>query len=452
MKHIIAILILVFNINFLQAFDLEVDILNNNYNPITILIADFVTDKPSKDYYKVLKNNILYDLEQSGVFYPRFIKEDKLQFNNNLKLDEIDFSEYGYYPTTLVGSILYDEIKAIYIIKFMLIDNYTKEIKTSYGYDIKSINIEEDIVKISHDISNEVYKSILGIEGYFNTYLVYVGDNKLMLSDYAGRNKKELLSTQGKILGPVFSHNNRYVAYVDFINGHSTIYLYDFYFDKKIKIADFLGLSLSPRFSRKDKTLLFSIAYDGATNIFELNLENKKTKKLSNNYFINLPGGYSYDEEYIIFNSDRSGSPNIYVMTKDGKNIKRISKGEGSYYNPSFAPNNNIILFTKIVGGQFYIGVMTLDGKEKIITKDPFTESPSWFLDGRHVIYQYSYDVDKKNRLYSFYILDIISGHKQAIKPAINALNPTTSNGFILNKKLRSKYTISQISENEVLQ
>lgn len=425
----------------LLALDVEVDILNNNYTPLPLVMVDFYTDNESQALYDKIKDRVFYNIDRSGVFD---IRESKIALINgdvNLLDTAINISKYTYYNYLITGKML---LKGnYYYIELIIVDIFNNKTLTTIGYKFDAQEISKNTTFVAGELSNYIYRSILGLEGYFNTKLAFVENkNSLTIANYDGSNKQSLIKSDGQIYGPVFSNNNRYIAYVDFKEGRSQIYIYDLIFNKSILLANLTGLSLAPRFSPDDKNILFSVAHSGVANIYEVDISSQRIKKLTNSYAINLAGGYSFDNNYIVFNSDKTGTPHIYTMDTSGQNVVKVSNTGGAYYTPSFAPNANIILATKIIKSDFFITILSLEGQEKIITKDKYVESPSWLRDGRHVIYQYRYAGDNKNPLYSFFILDIISGFKLPILQNGNVMDPNYSHNVKMRSSLGSAYAL----------
>ncbi len=423
----------------LFAIDLEVDIFNSKYRPVSILFSKTIDDniddnKLCKNYSNDIINIVKQDLENSGAFLVNISNDGNIIFNKEISNFEISSIPYDNYDILVSSKCIYNEEKMDY--KFALvIFNKDNEIILNTKYKVSLQKIDKyNLEYVSHLISNDIYKNLLGIDGYFASSLIYVENEKnLMISDYTGNNAVKIVDSKGKIYGPSLSSNNRYLAYVELIKGVSIIYLYDFDYKSSVKLGEFDGLSLSPRFSKDNNFLLFSIANNGKTNIIEINLSTKNYSTITNDNNINLAGGYSYDDSMIVFNSDKAKNPHIYLFEKNTKKIKKISKNSGSYYNPSFAYNINVVLFTKIYNKKFYIGLLSLDGEEKIVSdiNEDFAESPSWVYDDRHIIYQFVYKINNKEKLYKFCILDIISGKKFFISPSKNVMDPIVSKLYL---------------------
>lgn len=428
-KYLVIYLLL--SLNSLSALDLSIDILNPKYKPKNILFV-----KPSnidkfaiEKYYDQIHSIIAQDLFNSGAFE---IFDDDLVSNVN----------YNYILRIVIDKE--SKIWDTYSLTLSLSDYSTSNILMSQKYTITEKEFRNYSSVIAHDMSDNVYKGALGLEGYFSQALIYVQDEKkLMIADYDGKNASVILTSKGKILAPNISHDGKYLAYVDFQDGFSKIRLYDFEKKELYILGDFIGLTLSPRYSKDGKFLIFTVLYNGYNTVIEVNLEQRTYKKILSNPNINLIGGYSLDSNLLLLNSDSNRYPSIYIINKTTQETKKISKGYGSYYTPVFSNNSNVILFTKIHNRKFSIGLLNLQSKERIVSSnnEEFAESPSWLLDDRHIIYQVAYDTSKYKKLYQFYLMDIISGKKFIINPAKDILFPVMSKSIIKeeNKNILQK-------------
>lgn len=429
--------------SYLYGVNIEVDVLNENYTPVSILIVNFYTTDKTNQYFQKIKNIISQDLEESGAIEPRFtdsnIINNYTDFSENEDLKDL-ISEYSRYSSITLGKITYNESTQLYNITIVIFDSLGN-INRKFGYKLSKRDLEDSYSNIAHDIANEIYHTTIDLPGYFLSSLVYAAGNKLMMADYNGKNPEVLVKTKERVMSPIISPDGNSILYVDFFKGESTIYIYDLYFKKSTQLATFQGLSLAPVFSANGQDILFSIANKGVTHIFRLNLDEKKLHKLTSGYSINLAGNESVDGRYLVYNSDKSGKPEIYLFNNKVKTSTLVSYGEGTYFTPSFSPMGNIILFTKIINRQFVIGLLNLGHQEKLVAKDQAVESPSWLPDGRHIIYQYAYKQQKGEAQYGFFIMDLMSGYKIQIQPTKDVRDPQISKEALYMKKINTKYS-----------
>lgn len=102
---------------YLYGVNIEVDVLNENYTPASILIVNFYTTDKTNKYFQKIKNTISQDLEESGAIEPRFtdsnIINDYTDFSENEDMKNL-VSEYSRYSSITLGKITYDESTQLY--------------------------------------------------------------------------------------------------------------------------------------------------------------------------------------------------------------------------------------------------------------------------------------------------------------------------------------------------
>jgi TolB protein len=301
--------------------------------------------------------------------------------------------------------------------------------------------------KISHKISDSIYKAITGEAGYFSTKIVYVSETgsrhnlvkKLSIIDQDGANPKALTDGTQDIQLPVFSPTSQVIAYAAYKyqrGEKAKIYLMNLETGQTQIFVDqskMEGVAFSPRFSSDGQRLIFSIARGGTTSIYAKEISSGTMQRLTQHIgHIDTSPCYSPDGGKIVFQSDLGSTgtrSQIYTMNADGSNIVRISKGKGSYIDPIWSPRGDLIAFIKVDRGNFYLGVMKPDGSnERLILKDYQVELPSWSPNGRVLIYKKQGRVDSKgNVVKRVYSIDLTGFNNQEIRTPTNAEMPSWS-------------------------
>ncbi len=79
-------------------------------------------------------------------------------------------------------------------------------------------------------------------------------------------------------------------------------------------------------------------------------------------------------------------------MNADGSGQRRLTFGTaGAYAAPDWSPDGKWIAFTQRSAGARRIGIIAADGSdEKILTRGPGDEGPSWAASGREILFQRS--------------------------------------------------------------
>ena len=256
--------------------------------------------------------------------------------------------------------------------------------------------IPKNARRIGHIISDIIYKSLTGIDGYFDTRIVFVAEEgpksrrvkKLSIMDQDGYNIRALTDGRDLVLTPRFSPTTNEITYMSFGSDTPRVYLMNIDTRQREIVGEFPNMSFSPRFSPDGQRVIMSLQDGGNANIYELDLRSRHLRQLTNVPAINTAPSYSPDGSRVAFESDRGGTQQIYVMNVDGSNQNRISFGNGRYSTPVWSPDGRYIAFTKQGGGKFAIGVMAPDGSgERILTEGYHNEGPTWAPNSRVLMF-----------------------------------------------------------------
>lgn len=287
--------------------------------------------------------------------------------------------------------------------------------------------------RISHIISDEIYKLITGEEGYFDSRIVYVAESgparkkmkRIAIMDQDGENHKFLTDGRSLVLTPRFSPNAQEIVYLSYAGGVPRVYLRNLQTGREERLGDFPGMTFAPRFSPDGRKVVFSAAMDGNSDVYVMDLRSRKSTRLTNDPAIDTSPNFSPDGREIVFNSDRGGTQQLYIMGADGSNVRRISFGEGRYAAPAWSPRGDMIAFTKMHGGTFYTGVMRVDGSgERLLTQSYLEESPSWSPNGRVIVYTR----EARGGASKLRTVDVTGRIEREVVTPVEASDPTWSN------------------------
>ena len=392
-RNLLIILIILFFTNF-HSYALEITLTEGTIEPTPIAVTNFFSDniqiqKIGNNISQVISNN----LERSGLFQP---------INNKAFIQDISslaiqprFEDWKIIKAQhlIAGKIFKSNDKIT--VEFKLYDVFAQKRLLSKRYETSDKNWR----RVSHIISDAVYKRITGEGGYFDTRIVYVAETgtkknrqkRLAIMDQDQASHRFLTDGSYLVLTPRFSPNSQKITYMSYIDKNSPrVFILDIESGQQEIVGDFPGMTFAPRFSPDGNKIIMSYADPdiGNSEIYVLDLATRKTTRITNSTAIDVSASYSPDSKQIVFNSDRNGRRHLYVADADGKNVKRISRESGSYYTPVWSPRGDLIAFTKLEGGQFYIGVMEIDGSnERMIAKSYHVEGPTWAPNGRYLLY-----------------------------------------------------------------
>jgi TolB protein len=386
----IASLLLLAAINTERAGAVEAVVVGGKINPLPIAISPFISGGGSEEAGATIAEVITNNLGNSGYFRPL----DPQSF-----IEQI--SEFGKEPNfgnwrqiqaqaLVTGQVFLDggKVRA----EFRLWDVNTQQQLAAQQFTASPKSVR----RIGHLISDVIYKALTGIDGYFDTRVVFVDESgpkdhrikKLAIMDQDGFNPRTLTNGNDLVLTPRFSPNSQEITYMSFGNSTPRVYLLNIDTKQREIVGEFPNMSFSPRFSPDGQKVIMSLQEGGNSNIYELDLRSRGVQQLTNVPAINTAPSYSPDGSQITFESDRGGTQQIYVMNADGSGQNRISFGDGRYSTPVWSPDGNYIAFTKQGGGKFAIGVMKPDGSgERILTEGFHNEGPTWAPNGRVLMF-----------------------------------------------------------------
>jgi TolB protein len=291
----------------------------------------------------------------------------------------------------------------------------------------------DNIRRIGHIISDQIYERLTGEKGYFDSRVVFIDETgprdrrvkRLTMMDQDGANARYLTRGEDLVLTPRFSPASQEITYMSYGQGDPRVYLLNIESGQREVVGNFPGMTFAPRFSPDGGSVIMSLQRGGNSNIFVMNLGSKAITRLTDSAAIDTSPSYAPDGSRICFESDRGGRQQIYVMAASGGNPQRISFGEGSYSTPVWSPRGDVIAFTKQSGGQFAIGVMNPDGKEeRILTAGYHNEGPTFAPNGRVLMF---FRDPGGNAGPALYTVDLTGRNEQKVPTPSYASDPAWS-------------------------
>ena len=393
MKKILFYLLIIFFINF-KSLSLEVTLTQGTIKPTPIAVTNFYSnDNKEQKIGKNISIVISDNLERSGLFIP-IDKKAFIQNEESLS-KQPRFEDWKIIKAQHLISGKIDKKNNIISVEFRLYDVFSQKQLLGKKYETS----EKNWRRVSHIISDAIFKRITGEGGYFDTRIVYVAETgpkenrqkRLAIMDQDQANHRFLTDGSYLVLTPRFSPSTQKITYMSYVNKNNPrVYIYDIETGQQEIVGEFPGMTFAPRFSPDGKKIIMSYADPtiGNSEIYILDLATRVSKRITHSSAIDVSASFSPDGKKIVFNSDRSGRRHLYILKINGKNLKRISRQGGSYYTPVWSPRGDMIAFTKQEGGQFYIGVMEIDGSnERMIAKSFHVEGPTWAPNGRYLLY-----------------------------------------------------------------
>jgi len=365
---------------------LEVSVIKNDDNALPVKILPFQivgTVEGGNLIEEIITNNLNRTGHFSAKIDPSFNK-NLINFSS-LKTEKIE---------ALVKAKIEKQSEKIFNIKLEVIDPYSEKTILRKKYLVHNSGIR----RTAHFLSDEIYESILGIKGSFDTRLAYVTVSKnsqgnkeyrLEISDSDAQNPKTILTSADPILSPVWSPDQNRIAYVSFKNLRSEVFIqYPFVRRKTIKLPYFDGIASSPSWHPDGKKIAITLSKNGNKDIYFYDFESKKLERITKNSSIDTEASFSADGKKMVFTSNRSGQVQVYIMDLDTKNISRATY-EGNYNAKAvFSPDGKSLALVHRIGKNYRVGVLDIKTKDlTILSENELDESPFFAPSGDMIIF-----------------------------------------------------------------
>jgi TolB protein len=433
MKYILALMILL--MPAMANAELRVDITQGTVEPMPIAVASFHSISPqNKKFATQIPQIISANLEGSGLFNP-LNPRSFVQDINSIHDAGPRFGEWRAVGTqALVSGSVSQANDGRTRVEFRLWDVFSQKQIIGMAY----MTNESNWRRIAHIISDEIYKSLTGEDGYFDTRIVYIAESgtptrrvkRLAIMDQDGANHQYLTDGSNLVLTPRFSPTEQQITYMSYGPRGPQVYLYNINTGRHELLGDFPGMTFAPRFSPDGRKVIMSMAKNGNSDIYTMDLATRKPKRITSNSSIETSPSYAPDGRQIVFESDRGGSQQLYTMDANGNNATRITFGKGRYANPVWSPRGDLIAFTRMYKGKFYIGVIRPDGSgERLISTAYHVEGPSWSPNGRVLTYfkERALGPGGNQRQAKIYTVDITGYNERWLRTPVDGSDPAWS-------------------------
>lgn len=413
--------------------ELEIDITRGHMEPLPIAITDFYGDsEEARDTGTDISEVIEANLERSGLFAPidrnAFI-QDPASLRGGPR-----FADWRLINAqALVTGRAEEQADGRLRVEFRLWDVFAEQQMTGLAYYTTPANWR----RVSHIISDAIYKRLTGEDGYFDTRIVYVAERgaanrrvkRLAIMDQDGADHRYLTDGANLVLTPRFSPTRQEITYVSYVRKVPRIYLFNLDTGQQEVVGDFPGMTFAPRFSPDGDRLIMALESEGNSDIHIIDLRTRERRQLTSGSAIDISASFSPDGNRVVFNSDRGGTLQLYTMNADGRNVERISFGQGSYSTPVWSPRGDLIAFTRLHRGTFYIGVMRPDGSGERMLADGYrVEGPTWAPNGRVLSFFRRTRADSEGQYSSkLYTIDLTGFNERQVNTPEDGSDPAWS-------------------------
>ncbi len=335
------------------------------------------------------------DLARSGRFAPTAREKLSSRPHDAQEVDYRTWKALGV-DDLVVGKLLPAPAGG-YQVQFQLLDVYRGA--QLAGYSIPATR--QNLRRRAHQISDIVYKTLLGERGAFDTHIAYVTarggpgpdrEYRLAIADSDGYNEQVILDSKQPIMSPAWAPDGRRLAYVSFSRGRPEIYIQDVVTQQTQRVSDHPGLNGAPSWSPDGGRLALTLSKDGNPEIYVLDLASRQLTRITNDFAIDTEADWTPDGKALVFTSDRGGSPQLYRVPVDANGAtgrpQRLTF-DGSYNAAAaVSPDGKHIAMVHRDAQGFHIGVLELaTGHFQTLTDTTLDESPSFAPNGSMIIY-----------------------------------------------------------------
>lgn len=341
---------------------------------------------------KGFRETVTNDLDFSGFF--RVIDKDAFleEASSGIKKHETNFYEWRVISTEIL-------VKGQVHIKkdrFYLTIRVYDTIKENRIMGKRYAGYVNDSISIAHLFADDLMETLTGVRGIFSTKLVFVspasGNKEIYMSDYDGRNTKQITNNGSINLSPKWSPDGKKIIYTSYYKGRPQIFEHDIKTNNIKRLSHKKGLNISGRWAPNGKSIALALSVDGNSEIYTLNRSSLRYKRLTNSWSLDVSPTWSPDGKLLAFTSNRAGNPHIYVINskkgEDKDKATRITFGGKYNSNPEWSPDGQWLVYEGLAGDDFQIWKVRPDGSDAtMLTTESNNEMPSWSPDSRFIVY-----------------------------------------------------------------
>lgn len=296
--------------------------------------------------------------------------------------------------------------------------------------------------KTGHELSNNVYKQIIGKNSIFNSKITFVSDRntrgrktvkEVYMMDFDGKNVVQLTNHGGIVMSPTMSSDGRYLVYSLISNSakkrNNDLYLMDMRTRESRILSNKEGVNSGAVFLSGGKSIAFTLTNSGNAEIYEMNIETNDLRKITNHFASDVDPSITADGTLMTFLSDRPGKAMIYTLDPRGteSNVKRISFVGQFNATPRFSPDGKEIVFSSWLDNSFDLFRISSEGLGlSRLTKDfGSNEDPSFSNDGEFIVFTSQRVISRQRADQNLYIMDRDGGILGAITSGFgNCISP----------------------------
>jgi TolB protein len=338
-----------------------------------------------------IADTIVYDLDLSGWFKVL----DRAAYIENPQKTGVVLGSFDFKDWSTIGAeglvkggftIQGDEVA----VELRLFDVFQNKERVGKRY----LGRVKDYRRIAHKFADEIINQFTGVPGIFNTRIAYVSTSggrfkEIHIAHLDGSEKFQVTNNHTINLSPSWTPDGKSLLYTSYKDRNSSLYLFELYSGKEIKIAPRSGRYIGGKASPDGQFIAATVETAGNSNLVLLDRNGNTIRSLTDSPGIEVSPAWSPDSKQLAFVSDRSGSPQVYILDVASNKSRRLTHSGNYNTSPDWSPRGDRIAYTGRIGNRFAIFTIGVDGGEprKLTAESADSEDPTWSPDGRFIAF-----------------------------------------------------------------
>ncbi|HSE85315.1 MAG TPA: Tol-Pal system beta propeller repeat protein TolB [Candidatus Binatia bacterium] len=338
-----------------------------------------------------IADTIVYDLDLSGWFKVL----DRAAYIENPQKSGVALGSFDFKDWSTIGAeglvkggftVQGDEVT----VELRLFDVFQNKERVGKRY----VGRVKDYRRIAHKFADEIINQFTGVPGIFNTRIAYVSTSggrfkEIHVAHLDGSEKFQVTNNRTINLSPSWTADGKSVLYTSYKDRNSSLYLFELYSGKEVKIFPRNGRYIGGKASPDGQFIAATMETGGNSNIMLLDRNGNVIRSLTESPGIEVSPAWSPDSKQLVFVSDRSGSPQVYVLDVASNKSRRLTYSGNYNTSPEWSPRGDRVAYTGRVGNRFAIFTIGIDGGEprKLTSESADSEDPTWSPDGRFIAF-----------------------------------------------------------------